>query len=263
MRIFPAVVLLLALALAGCEPGNQNANRNANSNSNQNANNQPIFVPPQELKPTATLDPNFKPCNPYYPLVPGSLTKHTVQYSSGLGANATIIVDAVQEEGRTVFVETLQIIDQSGGLQKYEKTVKRFVCDNGRLQLLSENTENRINDKPNTAEYRLTNPAIFMTDPASMARKSSTWSYTFKPTLSTPGRPPTVMQEPVYIKFEVVGTEEVTVPAGTFTATKVSRLVGKNQIFDFFVPGLGLVRRTSLEGTNWSLTEYSGLTPIQ
>lgn len=263
MRIFSAVVLLLVLALAGCETGNQNANRPANSNSNQNANSQPIFTPPQELKPTATVDPNFKPCNPYYPLVPGSLTKHVVRYSSGLSADATIIVDAVQEEGKTVFVETLQIIDQSGGLLKYEKTVRRFICDNGRLQLLSENTENRIDDKPNTAEYRMTDPAIFMTDPASMARKASTWSYSFKPTLTRAGKPPTVMQEPIYIKFEVLGTEDVTVPAGTFKAMKVSRLVGKNQIFDFFAPGLGMVRRTSVEGTNWSLKEYSGLTPVQ
>ncbi|HKY05995.1 MAG TPA: hypothetical protein VJQ56_13960 [Blastocatellia bacterium] len=255
--------MVLVLTLAGCEPGNQNANRNANSNSNQNANSQPVFTPPQELRPTATVDPNFKPCNPYYPLVPGSLTKHLIRYSSGLSATVTIIVDAVQEEGRTVFVETLQIIDQSGGLQKYEKTVKRFACDDGRLRLLSENTENRINDKPNTAEYRITDPAIFMTDADSMLRKGSTWSYTVKPTITVPGRPPTALESPVHIKFEVVGTEDVTVPAGTFKATKVSRGIGKNQLYDFFVPGLGLVRRTSSEGTNWALTEYSGLTPAQ
>jgi hypothetical protein len=46
---------------------------------------------------------------------------------------------------------------------------------------------------------------------------------------------------------------------GTFKAITVNRKVNENSLVDFYVAGLGLVKRQSKEGTSWELKEYSGL----
>ena len=43
----------------------------------------------------------------------------------------------------------------------------------------------------------------------------------------------------------------------------IYRKVGQAEINDYFVPGLGFVRRNAKEGNKWELKEYSGLKPIE
>jgi hypothetical protein len=202
-------------------------------------------------------------CNPYFPLVPGSLKKYTIVWATGLVADAIVVVDAAQENGRNVLVETTQIVDKAGGVNKAEKTVRKYVCDGERMQIIDEKTENMIDGKETTVEFRFRDVATVMIDPASLKRKGSTWSYSFYQMFQSPGQLPAAPEEPVIISFEAQGEEDVAVPAGKFKGIKVLRRVGQNQIYDYFVPGLGLVKRQSLEGTSWELKEYSGITPAE
>src|SRR2546422_7045069 len=95
MRISSAIILLSAIALSGCNGDSSNVNSNiaaANANRLQN------FKPPQPIKPLQAANPNFKSCNPYFPLVPGSIAKYVINYSSGIVADLTVVVDAADEE---------------------------------------------------------------------------------------------------------------------------------------------------------------------
>src|SRR5215216_3410258 len=139
MRTILIITLLAALALSGCDP-----NTNGNQNQNVNANRTATYKPPSPLSPKEVVDPNFVPCNPYYPLVPGSVAKYVLNYSSGLVADATVVVDVEEQNGRKVFVERTQIVDRSGGMQQAQSTVKQFVCDGERIQIISEKNETRI-----------------------------------------------------------------------------------------------------------------------
>lgn len=251
------------MALTACNGKNANSNSPSNTNANDNANRPLVYTPPAPIKPQSPPDPNFVACNPYFPLVPGSLKKFSLVWATGLVADATVVVDAAQENGRKVFVETMQIVDKAGGVNKAEKTVRKYVCDAERVQIIDEITENRIDGKENTVEFKFRDVAIAMLDPASIKRKGSTWTYSFYQLFKAPGQLPAAPEEPVIISFESQGEEEVTVPAGKFKAAKVVRRVGQNQVFDYFVPGLGLVKRQSAEGTLWELKEYSGVTPAE
>src|ERR1044071_4909440 len=111
MRIGLLLALLGAIALSGCDPNVSNTNVNSNKNANS------VFVAPKPIKPNSELYPAFKSCNAYYPLVPGSVAKYVINYSSGLVGNVTSVVDATEENGRKGFVERTQIIDSSGGYQ--------------------------------------------------------------------------------------------------------------------------------------------------
>src|SRR3989442_1147102 len=115
MRISSAIVLMSALALSGCNGDNTNVN--SNTSSSANANRVQNFKPPQPIKPLEAANPNFKPCNPYFPLVPGSIAKYVINYSSGIVADLTVVVDAADEEGRKVYTQRSQLIDRSGGMQ--------------------------------------------------------------------------------------------------------------------------------------------------
>jgi PBP1b-binding outer membrane lipoprotein LpoB len=256
MRVLLGVVLIATMFFAGCKNSNNNTNTTANANAAP-----PTFTPLPPIKPLSAADPNFKPCNPYFPLIPGSLTKHVINYSSGLVADATVVVDSVEENGRKVFVETTQIVDKSGGAQKAEKTVRKYTCDGDRVQLISENTENRIEGNLTTVEYRFKSAATTMIGLSDLARKGANWSYSVYPVFHQPGKPPAVLEEPVVLAFEVQGEAEVTVPLGKFKALKVLRTVNQNKIVDSYVRGIGLVKRDSSEGTSWVLKEYSGLSP--
>ena len=92
-----------------------------------------------------------------------------------------------------------------------------------------------------------------------MTRKGSTWSHTFGIVSQVAGQPPTRADVPTTVVFEVLGPEEVTVAVGTFKAVKVSRKVGEGFTHDYYVPGIGLLKRQSKEGVTWELREYSGL----
>jgi hypothetical protein len=66
-------------------------------------------------------------------------------------------------------------------------------------------------------------------------------------------------EETININFTVQGTEDVTVPAGKFKAVKITRKVKETEVTDYYVRGIGLVKRASGEGTTMELREYSGL----
>jgi hypothetical protein len=259
-----AILLLAAIMLQGCNPGGSNDNQNANvsSNANGNANRLASLKPPDPVKPSGPVDPNFKPCNPYYPLVPGSLAKYTIKFSSSLNADATVVVDSADEDGRKVFTETTQIIDRSGGMQKAETAVTKYICDGERVQIIAYKTNNRIEDRQHVVTSNFATVSTYMPDPASLLRQGTTWAYSFRQTYETPGAPPTTPDEPITINLEVKGEEEVTTPAGTFKAVKVERRVGEARLTDYFVRGVGLVKRVNVEGTNWELREFAGLKPL-
>jgi hypothetical protein len=264
MRSVLKIIILAAISLSGCNGTNQNQNVNSNSNNaNGNANKFTAYDPPKAIKPESMVDPNFKPCNPYFPLLPGSLTRYTVTYATGLIADATVVVDSVEENGRKIFRETTQIVDRTGGSQKAETTVRKYVCEGERIQIVSESTDNKIEDKRFKTEFKFRDPAIAFENLQSLNRVGSTWTYSLRYTIETADAAPVSPDEPVIVTFKAMGPEMLTTKIGKFNTMKVERAVKDNKITDYFVRGLGLVKRQSAEGTAWELREYSGLTPAE
>lgn len=257
MRISSVIILLSAIALSGCNGNDSNVNSNANSNAN--ANHVLDFKPPQPIKPLEAADPKFKPCNPYFPLVPGSIVKYVLNYSSGITGDLTVIVDAADEGGRKVFVQRSQLIDRSGGMQITQSIVRRFVCDGERVIILSEKTESNIAGQQSAMELEFRENAVMMSDPQSIAKTGTTWTQGFRQVILNPGQPPARSNELTIVTFEVAGPADVTTAVGTFKAVRITRKIGENSTVDHYVPGLGLVKRQAKEGTSWELKEYSGL----
>ncbi|HYV07365.1 MAG TPA: hypothetical protein VFB82_22410 [Blastocatellia bacterium] len=261
IRSFSGIILLCTLALSGCNgcsSNNNDGNVNVNGNSNGNAN-RSGFTPPTPIKPASTVDPNFKSCNQFFPLVPGSSARYVISYSSGLVADATVVVDASEENGRKVFFERTQIIDRSGGLEITQTSERKYACDGERVQLISEKTQSDVAGQKSNSEFKYRDNSVAMVDPASMSRKGTTWQYAFTKVFNRPGDPPAVVDEPTFVTFEVEGDDEVSIPVGKFKAVKVIRKVGENRITEYFVRGLGLVKRVATEGTQWELREFGGL----
>jgi hypothetical protein len=259
MRRFLLVLALSVLALAACSDSGANKNRTAKNTASENANASALFTPLDPIKPSSAPDPNFQPCNPYYPLVPGSIKKYTLNYSSGITADITVVVDMAEENGRKVFVETTQIIDQTGGLHKAAKEVRRYICDSGKVQLLSEKIDDRVEGNPGGFEAKISSAAIMMMEPSAL-KPGVSWSFSYIPIYLLPNQPPLeVSDSPIKYNFSVQGWEKQSVPAGTFNTLKLSRRVNENQIYDYFAAGIGLVKRQNVEGTRWELREFSGL----
>jgi hypothetical protein len=252
------IVLLAAIALSGCKGDSSSVNSNGNANTNAAQN----FKPPEPIKPVDTADPNFKPCNSYFPLVPGSIAKYVINYSTGIVGDLTIVVDAADEGGRKVFTQRSQLVDHSGGMQIVQTTTRKFVCEGERVIILSEKTESNITGQQSSSDFEYRENSLMMTDPKSMLIKGSTWTHAFRQVFHSPGSPPTRIDEPTVIAFEVGSPEHVTTAIGTFKAVPVTRRIGENRTVDFYVAGLGLVKRQSKEGTSWELKEYSGLQPV-
>ena len=257
MRILLSVSLLSALALSGCTP-----TINSNANQNANANRTVVYQPPAPLAPKEAVNPNFTSCNPYYPLVPGSVAKYVLNFSSGLVGDATVVVDTEQQDGRTVFVERTQIVDRSGGLQHVQKTVKQYVCDGERIQIISEKNETRVEDRPTNNENKFRDNSVAMVEPSALAQKGTTWNLVFNQTFQSPGEPLATFPDPTVVTFTVNGPEEVTIPTGKVKALAIQRKVKENIGTDYYARGLGLVKRVTKEGMSWELREYSGLKPV-
>jgi uncharacterized protein DUF3108 len=257
MRLIPAFTLLAAVALGGCSSSDKNANSTANSNAN--ANNTQSFKPPQPIKPLEAADPNFKPCNPYFPLVPGSIAKYVINYSSGIVGDLTVVVDAADENGRKVFTQRSQLVDRSGGMQITQSIVRQFVCDGDRVLIVSEKTESNISGQQSQVDFEYRENSVVMSDPQSISRKGTKWTHAFNQVFHKPGQPPARGDTPTIVEFEVIGPEQVATAVGTFNALKIQRKIGENTIVDYYAPGLGLVKRQSKEGTSWEIREYSGL----
>ena len=256
MRLISVVVVLAALALSGCKDTDTNVNGNGNGNANRTQS----LKPPQPIKPAQPVDANFKPCNPYFPLVPGSIAKYVLNYSSGLVVDMTVVVDVADEDGRKVFTQRSQLVDRSGGLQIAQLITRKFVCDGEKVQILSEKTESNLgSQQPSSVDFDYRENSVMMPEPAMLSRKGSTWSHSFRTIFHKPGEPPARSDVPTAIKFEVAGPEDVTTAAGNFKAIKVIRSVLTNGTTDFYVAGIGLVKRFAKEGTATELKEYSGL----
>ncbi|HKP85981.1 MAG TPA: hypothetical protein VJZ26_07795, partial [Blastocatellia bacterium] len=176
MRTVFFILLLAAVAFSGCNNGNTNVNVNKNGNANRIE-----FKPPEPLKPEGVADPNYKPCNEYYPLVPNSVAKYVLNYASGMTADATVVVYPSDENGRKGFIERTRIVDRSGGLQLVQDTEKHFVCDGDKVQILSEKNETRADGQPSSSEFNYRENSYSMIEPSSLAQKGATWTLGFRP----------------------------------------------------------------------------------
>jgi hypothetical protein len=254
MRMILVIVALATIGLNGCNPDNTNSNGNANGNANRSD-----FKPPAPIKPSESVDPNFKPCNPYFPLVPGSIVKFVINYSSGITGDLTIVVDTADEDGKKIFVQRSQLIDRSGGMQIIQSIVRKFECDGSVVRILSEKTESNVAGQQSSSDFNYREGSVMMSDPDSLARKGTTWVHTFRTITHSPGQPAAVGDVPTAVSFFVDQPEEVTTGAGTFKAIKILRKIGENGTIDYYVAGLGLVKRMATEGTRWDLKEFSGL----
>ena len=261
---FALVITLLGTALFGrCNSTNTNTNSNQNNNPAAGSNtgaSLPTVVP---IKPESAVDPSFKSCNPYFPLVPGSQIKYLIKFSSGLLADVNVVVDSTVESGRQVFLETTQIVDKSGGMEKLEKTVRKYACDGERVQALYEKGNYRAGEYSNDMELKFRGVSAVMLDPSSLKRIGTTWSYSFNQILQSPGQQAIEPVEPQSVTFEVLGEDEVGTPAGKFKVIKIARRVKDKQGVDYFARGMGLVKRIGWDGTSWELREYGGVKPLE
>ncbi len=263
MRFVLAMTLLATALFSRCNSTNTNTNSDQNGNQTATANKMPTLPNVVPIKPESVVDPSYKSCNPYFPLVPGSQIKYLIKFSSNLLADVNVVVDSAVESGHQTFIETTQIVDKSGGMEKLEKTVRKYVCDGERIQATSEKGNNRAGERANDMEFKFRGVAIIMVDPASLKRIGTTWSYSFNQIFQVAGEPPIEPQEPVSVTFEVLGEEEVSTPAGKFKTVKIARRVKDKQGVDYFAKGLGLVKRVGWDGTSWELREYSGVKALE
>src|SRR5262249_35687713 len=147
-----------------------------------------------------------------------------------------------------------------GGAIKNEMTVQKYVCDNGRIKIIAEETDNNVEGHKSIVEMHYSDPAYIMLEPAAL-RTGAKWSYSLTQTFRTPGSPPATSDRLIAISCTVQGEEDVTVPDGKFKAIKVAKTVGKTDITEYYARGIGMVKRVAGDGTTWELTSYSGLRP--
>lgn len=258
MRTPPVFILLAALALSACNTATSNKNI-----SNGNSNMAPRVVEPTKpLVPAAAVDPNFKACNPYYPLVPGSRRKYVISYSSGITAEATAVVEPWEENGRKGFKELMQIVDSTGGYQIKQLIERHYVCDGDKVVILYEKTDSDVDNNRTVTEFFYRDNAYVMIEPASL-KPGATWSHSLKMKLQRPGQAAAEPDAPTIVNFTVMNEQDLQLLTGKVKALMIYRKVNDAEINDYFVPGLGFVKRTSKEGNAWELKEYSGLKPVE
>jgi hypothetical protein len=262
MRILLAIGLVGAILISSCTSCKTANNKNGGGNTNGTANTNssppvPFETPLPPPTPSSALDPNFKECNPYYPLIPGSQASYSMLYPTGLQTIATAVVDQTNEGGIPIFVQTLQILDKSGGLNENEMIVQKYVCDKGKVKIISESRDTAVEGYKTSMDIHYADPAYVMLEQAAL-RPGATWSYSLTYTQRIPGTAPTTSDRPITFSCTVQGEEEVTVPAGKFKALKVTKKQGKTEITEYYARGMGLIKRVS-DGPSWELMSYSGL----
>jgi hypothetical protein len=281
---YRAVLVVLAAVLLGFCPGCRNAvgaaeGGDSNPDAKARASSSPVPIPTQKtafsppvLKPAAPVDPAFRSCNPYYPLVPGSLAKYSITKFGSVVGTVNVVVNAEAGKGGNVFAEITQRVDPQK--TQVETTTRKYICIGETVQVIEALTDNDVGtNAPGTGKAKaqlagkFPSKAIAMVAPASLT-PGSTWSYSMVATITAHGKPPAT-QPPLPFKFEVKGTEEVTVPAGTFRAvhieTEIETHMGATTMThhtdEYYAPGIGLVKRGTDQGASWELVEYSGLKP--
>jgi hypothetical protein len=258
MRTPLVFILLAALALSACNTA-ISSNKNVSNGNNNTA--PRVVEPAKPLVPASAVDPNFKACNPYYPLVPGSRRKYVISYSSGITAEATAVVESWEENGRKGFKELMQIVDSTGGYQIKQMIERHYVCDGDKVQILYEKTDSDVDNNKTVTEFFFRDNAYAMIEPASL-KPGATWSYALKMKIQPLGQPASEPDAPTVVNFTVVNEQEIQLPTGKVKALLLYRKVGETEINDYFVPGIGFARRNSKEGNKWELKEYSGLKPV-
>jgi hypothetical protein len=256
MRTFFLLILLTAIALSGCNPPPANTNANRNDNANRAE-----FVPPVAIKPEGPPTANHVACNPYYPLVPGSIVKYVLNYTSGVVADVTVVVDASDENGRQGFRERTQIVDKSGGYEINQLTERHFICDGDKVVVVSEKVDSKIQSRPSQNENKYRDNSYWMIEPSTLAQKGANWTVAFKQVFHSAEQPTGEGDRPVIVTFTVLGEEMVQLPVGKLMALKIERKVADRSIYEWFVRGMGMVRRIGADGTGMELKEYSGLKP--
>jgi hypothetical protein len=259
MRTPLVFILLAALALSACTTATSSNKNVINGNNNAAPR---VVEPTKPLVPATAVDPNFKSCNSYFPLVPGSRRKYVVTYSSGITADATMVVEPWEEGGRKGFKELVQMVDSSGGYQIKQLVERHYVCDGDKVQILYEKTDSDLEGQKSSTEFFYRDNAYAMIEPASL-KPGATWSNSLKLKIQQAGQPASEPNAPTIINFTVMNEQDVQLPTGKVKALMIYRKVGEAEINDYFVPGLGFVKRTTKEGTGWELKEYSGLKLIE
>ena len=259
MRSALGLLIVAAVALSGCD---STTTRNGNATPTPTPTPEIIVKTPDPIKPEGPVDPNFKACNPYFPLIPGAQYRYSLVYSSGLVADLRVVHSAKDENGQQVFTEKTQIVDTGGGQNKLEDTIKTFSCDGDRVRLLSWMTDTTIDGQRTQSRNEVRRESYAMIEPAALTRTGSQWSFVLYPFFKPGGSPNEIAGEPFPVTYEVKGIEDITVPAGKFKAVKVVQRVNKGETTLFFVKGLGLVSRITGEGSRLELKEYGGVTPI-
>ncbi|MGH9759865.1 MAG: hypothetical protein ACREAC_03375, partial [Blastocatellia bacterium] len=223
-----SVVAIFALiVLASCHN-----DKNPSPNGNKQGSTPDALAspsPPPPPKPAEAVNPSFKSCNEYMPLIPGSTAKYSILYSSGLQADASVVVDALPG-GQ--FQETSQIVDQTGGSHKLSLTKTIYGCDGGKVKLFSQTEDNKVDANSNHMEVKYKDPAIAMIEP-SVLRQGTSWSYDLTQVFQLPGQAPVSTNQYITTSFTVEGPEDISVPAGTFKTIKVVRKVGTASINEY------------------------------
>lgn len=264
MKIVIALTLLVLLSLSGCDDKNNNSNSShgpnvSNSNSNNNGRAAASFTPPIEIKPEAQTDPNFKSCNSYFPLVPGSQAKYNLIYPTTLRANVNVVVEqGTGQDNKPVMVERTQIVDSSGGLHKNSLGKELYSCDGEKVDLVGRLEDNDVEGNKAHIEIRYSRPAVAMVEPSAMVPGTS-WTYSFTETFQQPGQATIDTNKTYRVSMSVIGPQDVTVPAGTFKTMKLEKKTETSTIYEYYARGIGLVKREMTDGTTWELREFSGL----
>jgi hypothetical protein len=252
-----SIILALALAVMGCDSG-QSSTQNGNGNGNLNVS---AFKIPDLPRPNTQPDPAFKPCNAYFPLVPGSTARYVINYPSGLVADMTVAQSKTDDPN--IVLENITILDRLGGLEIAQTIERKYRCDGESVLIISEETKSKIQANVSNSMFNYRDNSVVMKPPAELATKGATWTYGYYRITEIPGVTVEKPDTPIIITLAVGGEEELKTGLGTFRALRVVRKVSQNTVNDFYVRGLGLVKRVSGEGAITELKEYSGLQPME
>jgi hypothetical protein len=281
---FIACLLVAAASVlsSGCSQGAAALNDNGNpANSNSNHVAQPADTAkalPTPHLPPASVDPSFKACNPYYPLVPGSHLLYTIKRPSG--PVGQVIVTITGENGKKELTEESKRLSVRGVGSGLEVTTRKYICDGEKVEVVSDQIE-ATNPQGTSGQFHGKFPAtsLIMMAPDALT-PGATWSYTMEANMRVPENPNSNTKAPkppstqnknetkyvtktdtIPLSFEVKGKEDVTVPAGAFHTVRIAVKVKDKTSDEYYAPGIGLVRRSLSDGTVWELSEYNGLTP--
>ncbi|HYM01093.1 MAG TPA: hypothetical protein VEZ90_19195 [Blastocatellia bacterium] len=223
----------------------------------------PLFTPP-DLKPVEKADPSFKSCNPYYPLVPGSVAKYVIKNTGRVTANTEVVVNAdAEQQKKRESTEISQQVETERGLM--QTTTRKYVCNAGKVEVVSDIIDARVRTSAQRAggarlESKFPSTAVVMDNPSSL-KPGDSWSYSMVGTIIEEKHPPQA-QPPIQLAFEVKGDEDITVPAGTFKTIHIATTVKGHHLDEYYARGIGLVKRLTDTGLSWELVEYSGLKPL-